>query len=88
MTLTGRAAQQRPDIDKLAPNVQPLVVHYVRRIGKATQWGRLSANPAPRHGQVNTETGTYTSDTRRMTEDERRTAGLRRNGRLRRPRKP
>lgn len=88
MTLTGRIAQQHPDVDKLAPTTQPLVIHYVRQVGNAGRWGRLSTNPGPRLGSVNAETGAYASDARHMTENERRKTGLRRNGRLRRPRKP
>lgn len=85
MTLTGRTAQQHPDVDKLAPTTQPLVIHYVRQVDKTGRWGRLSTNPVQRLGSVDPETGTYTSDTRRMTESERRAAGLRRNGRPRQP---
>lgn len=87
MTLSGRAALERPDIDKLEATPVATVVHQQRQIGKAGGWRRMSAAVGRTPGYVDPETGVYESPTRRMTEGERREAGLRRNGRSRRQRK-
>lgn len=84
MTLTGRAATERPDIDALAAVRYGIVTHAVRVSGVGTRaW--VSAGPGrPDVGNVDSETGTYRASAADMTEAERRQAGLRRNGRLRR----
>ena len=80
MTLTGRAAEQRPDIDALAAVRYGIVTHAVRVNGIGGRaW--ITAGPGqPGLGAADPETGTYRTAVGAMTEAERRKAGLRRNG--------
>lgn len=84
MTLTGRAAEQRPDIDALTPIRYGIVTHAVRINGVG---GRAWVTAGPGRadlGHADPETGSYQATVTGMTESERREAGLRRNGRPRR----
>lgn len=83
MTFTGRAAQQRPDIDTLTPVRYGIVTHAVRINGTGGRaW--VTAGPGREDiGHVDPESGTYQAAAAAMTETERRQAGLRRNGRPR-----
>jgi hypothetical protein len=83
MTLSGRAAEQRPDIDLLAAVPLGIVTHVVRHVGPGGM-KRLSAGPGALIGHVVTETGAYRAAVGQMTDQERREAGLRRNGQPRR----
>lgn len=80
MTLTGRAAQQRPDIDTLTPVRYGIVTHSARVNGAGGRaW--VTAGPGrPGFGDVDPGTGAYQAVATAMTETERRAAGLRRNG--------
>lgn len=80
MTLTGRAAEQRPDIDNLTPVRYGIVTHAVRVNGVGGRaW--VTAGPGrPDIGHADPETGAYRAQAAAMTEAERRQAGLRRNG--------
>lgn len=80
MTLTGRAAEQHPDIDALTPVRYGLVTHAVRINGVGGRaW--VTAGPGrPDIGHADPETGAYQATVAAMTETERRQAGLRRNG--------
>lgn len=84
MTLTGRAAEQHPDINDLAAVRYGIVTHAVRVNGIGGRaW--VTAGPGrPDLGDADPETGTYRTVAGGMTEAERRHAGLRRNGRPRR----
>lgn len=84
MTITGRAAEQRPDINDLNPVRYGLVTHAVRVNGVGGRaW--VTAGPGrPDLGDADPETGAYRTAAGAMTETERRQAGLRRNGQLRR----
>lgn len=84
MTLTGRAAQQHPDIDALAAVRYGIVTHAVRIDGIGGRaW--VTAGPGrPDLGTADPESGAYRTVAGAMTEAERRQAGLRRNGRPRR----
>lgn len=80
MTLTGRAAEERPDINALAPIRYGIVTHAVRINGIGGRaW--VTAGPGrPEVGIADPETGVYVATAAGMTEAERRRAGLRRNG--------
>lgn len=84
MTLTGRAAEEHPDIDTLKPVQYGIVTHAVRINGTGGRaW--ITAGPGrPDLGDADPETGTYRTAAAGMTEAERREAGLRRNGQPRR----
>lgn len=84
MTLTGRAAEARPDIDALAAVQYGIVTHAVRINGVGGRaW--VTAGPGrPDIGHADPETGSYRATATAMTEAERRRAGLRRNGQPRR----
>lgn len=84
MTLTGRAAERRPDIDALTAVRYGIVTHAVRVNGIGGRaW--ITAGPGrPDLGAADPETGAYRTAVGAMTEAERRQAGLRRNGRPRR----
>lgn len=84
MTLSGRAAEARPDIDALAAVHYGIVTHAVRINGVGGRaW--VTAGPGrPEVGIADPETGVYLATAAGMTEAERRRAGLRRNGRPRR----
>lgn len=83
MSLSGRIAAERPDIDQLKPVPLGIVTHKVRQADKGGTWQRLTAGPGGRLGRVDSTTGTYRTAVGMMTEAERREAGLRRNGRRR-----
>lgn len=88
MTLSGRAAQQRSDIDVLTA-VRYGIVTHAARINGANGWTRVTAGPGrPEFGHVDSGTGAYQSAATAMTEAERRAAGLRRNGLSRRKAAP
>ncbi len=70
MTLSGRAAAERPDLNNLAPIKYGIVTHAVRTSGTG---GRAWVTAGPGR-----------PDLGGMTEAERRQAGLRRNGQPRR----
>lgn len=80
MTLTGRAAEERPDINALAPIRYGIVTHAVRINGVGGRaW--VTAGPGrPDVGHADPDTGAYRAAVGAMTETERRAAGLRRNG--------
>ncbi|ACU71768.1 hypothetical protein Caci_2859 [Catenulispora acidiphila DSM 44928] len=84
MTLSGRSAEEHPDVDALQAVRYGIVTHSVRANGVGgLAW--VSAGPGrPDLGQVDPESGTYRTAVAEMTETERREAGLRRNGRSRR----
>ncbi len=82
--LSGNAANDRPDIDELHPVPLGIVTHASRKtIGRAGT-ARISAGPIAPIGVCDPETGMYQAAANQLTEDERRAAGLRRNGRPRR----
>lgn len=83
MALSGRAAAEHPDTDRLKPVVYGIVTHAVRQAGKPGTARRISAGPGVRIGHIDPGTGAYQAAANAMTEDERREAGLRRNGRRR-----
>ena len=77
--LSGRAAAQRPDVDALHVTEIPLVGHRRIRVGESAQTRRLTmGNHGP--GVIDPDAGVYRADVNGMTEAQRRTAGLRRNG--------
>jgi hypothetical protein len=84
VTVSGRAAAEHPELNDLAPIRYGIVTHAVRTTGVGGRaW--VSAGPGrPDLGDVDPEAGTYRTVVGGMTEDERREAGLRRNGTLRR----
>lgn len=84
MTLSGKAAVQRPDVDLLVRVPLGIVTHSVREIDKRNGMRRLSAGPGTSIGTVDFETGVYYTAAAAMTEADRRAAGLRRNGQPRR----
>lgn len=83
MTLTGRAAEERPDVNDLKSVRYGIVTHAVRVNGIGGRaW--ITAGPGrPDLGHADSETGAYRAAVGEMTEAERRSAGLRRNGRPR-----
>lgn len=83
MTLTGRAADERPEINSLTAVRFGIVTHQVRQIGDTVFGQRLTAGPGGTLGHVETGTGTYRSAAAAMTKAERREVGLRRNGQCR-----
>lgn len=85
MTLTGHAAQQHPDVDSLKPVTIQIATHTVSadRYGDQ-QRETTGAERADVLGIVDSETGTYRSVSNAVTEKDRRSLGLRRNGRPRR----
>lgn len=80
MTLSGRAAEERPDVNALAAVRYGIVTHAIRINGVGDRaW--VHAGPGRADiGHADPETGTYRSTAAGMTESERREAGLRRNG--------
>jgi len=84
MTLSGRAAEERPEVNALGAVRYGIVTHAVRINGVGGRaW--VTAGPGrPDLGHADPETGTYQTTVAAMTEAERREAGLRRNGRPRR----
>lgn len=84
MTLSGRIAAARADVDTLTAVPLGIVSHVVREADKRGGYSRLSAGPHAAFGQVDTETGAYRTAAGAMTEAERRAAGMRRNGKPRR----
>lgn len=80
MTLTGRAAEQHPDVDTLAPVTIAIATHNVAPDGRHS----AGADRADVLGRVDPGTGAYHSAANTITEDDRRQIGLRRNGRPRR----
>lgn len=83
--LTGRAAAQRPDVNELAKQPIIVAVHDVRHVpgGVAV---RRSGAPATTPGLIGRESGEYVADANRLTAEQRRAAGIRRNGQPRRRR--
>lgn len=86
MTLTGRAAAERPDIDALTVTPAAVVAHKLIPAGSKRRptFYRYTTGPAQRLGTVDRETGAYRAAAVNMSEDERRGLRLRRNGQLRR----
>lgn len=84
MTLTGRAAEERPEINGLKAIRYGIVTHSVRINGTGGRaW--ITAGPGrPDLGAADSETGAYRTTAGGLTEDERRQSGLRRNGQPRR----
>lgn len=84
MTLTGRAAEERPEANALKSVRYGIVTHAVRVNGVGGRaW--ITAGPGrPELGNADPETGAYRTAVGAMTETERRQAGLRRNGQSRR----
>lgn len=80
MTLSGRAAEEPPDIDALAAVRYGIVTHQIRQIGDTVFGRRLTAGPGNAVGHVEADTGTYRSTAASMSEADRREAELRRNG--------
>lgn len=81
--LSGRAAQQRPEVDALHVAEIPIGGHRRIQVGKTAQTWRLTmGNRGP--GVVDHDSGVYRADVNRMTEAQRRAAGIRRNGQPRR----
>jgi len=80
MTLTGRAAEEHPEINDLKSVRYGLVTHAARINGAGGRaW--VTAGPGrPDFGDVDSGTGAYQAVATGMTEAERRAAGLRRNG--------
>lgn len=78
--LTGRAAQQHPDIDALAPVTIQVAAHANTPDGRHS----TGADRADVLGLVDSETGAYRSAANTIDEADRRRVGLRRNGRPRR----
>lgn len=85
MTLSGRAAQQRPDVDSLRPITIQVATHSISpdRYGDQ-QRESTGAERADVLGAVDPGTGAYRNTANTVTETERRALGLRRNGRPRR----
>jgi hypothetical protein len=84
MTLTGRAAEEHPEVNALAAVRYGIVTHAVRVNGIGERaWVHVGPG-RPELGHADPESGTYRTVAGAMTEDERRQAGLRRNGRPRR----
>jgi hypothetical protein len=84
MTLTGRAAQQHPDVDALKPVTIAVATHAVAPDGHGDQQRQSTgAERADVIGTVDPETGTYRSVSNAVSEKDRRSLGLRRNGRPR-----
>lgn len=84
MTLTGRSAEEHPEVNALAAIRYGIVTHAVRAVGKVES-ARITAGPGqPALGHADPETGIYRTVAAGMSEAERREAGLRRNGRPRR----
>lgn len=85
MTLTGRAAQQHPDVDTLKPVTIQVATHTVSpdRYGDQRR-ETTGAERADVLGTVDSGTGSYRSVANTVTETERRALKLRRNGRPRR----
>ncbi len=88
MSLSGRIAAERPDVDQLRAAPFPLVLHLRYQTRKHGPWHRRSYGPDAAFGFVDTTSGTYRSTVGLMTEAERRAHGVRRNGRPRRPARP
>lgn len=88
MTLTGRAAQQHPDIDVLTSVAISIATHAIVPDRRGDQHRESTgAVRADVIGVVDPETGAYRSASNAVSEADRRKLGLRRNGRPRR-RKP
>lgn len=85
MTLTGQAAQQHPDIDTLTAVAISIATHTVSpdRYGDQ-QRETTGAERADVIGSVDPETGAYRSAANTVSEQDRRSLRLRRNGRPRR----
>lgn len=84
MTLTGRAAQQHPDVNALAPAPIAVATHSVEADSFGDQHREsVGADRADVLGIVDPETGTYRSVSNAVSETDRRSLGLRRNGRPR-----
>jgi hypothetical protein len=84
MTLTGRAAQQHPNIDTLAPVTIAVATHSIAPDSFGEQHREsVGAERADVLGIVDPETGTYRSVSNAVSEMDRRSLGLRRNGRPR-----
>lgn len=84
MTLSGAIALQRPDVDRPAPLLAPVVIHDVRVVdkrGTKAKFGRLGIDT---DGRIDDATGAFTATANLMSEQQRRTARIRRNGRARR----
>lgn len=84
--LSGRAAAQRPEGDALHPTTANLVAHRLVKVGKgASAWVSRQSSTAPwAPGSVDPVSGVYSAVANRVTEAQRRTAGMRRNGQPRR----
>jgi hypothetical protein len=82
--LSGAIAALRPDVDQLARLLRPVVVHERREVGSRGEVVKYSQAAPNVAGTVNRTTGAYAAAVNRMSETERRTAGIRRNGRPRR----
>jgi hypothetical protein len=85
VTLSGRIAAERPDIDNLGPSPFAVALHLRYQTRKNGPWHQRSYGPDPVFGFVEPATGAYRSAVGLMTEAERREVGTRRNGRPRRP---
>jgi hypothetical protein len=85
MTLTGRAAQQHPDVDTLAPVTIAVATHSITPDSYGDQQRQSTgAGRADVLGLVDPETGAYRSAANTISEADRRALKLRRNGRPRR----
>jgi hypothetical protein len=80
MTLTGRAAKQRPDVDTLAQVAIGIATHAYASDGRRS----TGAERADVLGLVDPATGAYRSAANSISETDRRALKLRRNGRPRR----
>lgn len=80
MTLSGTIATERPDVDQLHATMTLLVVHAIREADRAGTVRRHSTAPRGSSGRVDRATGAYLATANRLTETDRREAGIRRNG--------
>jgi len=84
VTLTGQAAQQRPDIDALKPVTIAVATHSIAPDRHSDQQRQSAgAERADVLGAVDPGTGAYRSVANTVTENQRRALKLRRNGRPR-----
>jgi hypothetical protein len=88
VTLSGRIAAERPDVDQLTRTPAALVLHLRYQPQENGPWRRREYGPGAAFGFVDQSTGTYRTTVGLMTEAERRAAGTRRNGNPRRRARP
>jgi len=84
MTLSGRAAEEHPEVNALTAVRYGLVTHAARINGAGGRAWVTAGPGCPDFGDVDPGTGAYQAVAPGMTEAERRAAGLRRNGSPRR----